>query len=216
MATRHILATDFRKGFITEVCDVCGTFPFCQNAQPVAVGYIGRSCWRTALPITTMCVNGGACTGAPHVRNHPVTTADSDCAALKPPKALWAVVGIHCTVSTCHGGLLCAGQGESPTVCTSTNGPPLPQHFPAKLTPLVIVLRLTVAPSNCGRRKVDNMLDEDLLVGPGRQARDNLRSLAYSTLADLVHHVKDRINLEQVSRVIQVGYPSRRTVRCGR
>ena len=48
------------------------------------------------------------------------------------------------------------------------------------------------------------MLDEELLVGPGRQARDTLRPLAYSTLADLVHHVKDQIDLNQVSRVIQV------------
>ena len=48
------------------------------------------------------------------------------------------------------------------------------------------------------------MLDEELLVGPGRQARETLRPLAYSTLADLVHHVKDRIDLAQVSRVIQV------------
>lgn len=52
--------------------------------------------------------------------------------------------------------------------------------------------------------KVDRMLDEDLLVGPGRQARDTLRPLAYSTLADLVHHVKDRIDLDKVSRVIEV------------
>ena len=52
--------------------------------------------------------------------------------------------------------------------------------------------------------KVDRMLDEDLLVGPGRQARDTLRPLAYSTLGDLVHQVKDRIDLDQVSRVIQV------------
>ncbi|CAN0546395.1 unnamed protein product, partial [Ectocarpus sp. 12 AP-2014] len=52
--------------------------------------------------------------------------------------------------------------------------------------------------------EVDRMLDEDLLVGPGRQACDTLRPLAYSTLADLVHHVKDRIDLDQVSRVIQV------------
>lgn len=52
--------------------------------------------------------------------------------------------------------------------------------------------------------QVDRMLNEDLLVGPGRQARDTLRPLAYSTLADLVHHVKDRIDLDQVSRVIQV------------
>lgn len=48
------------------------------------------------------------------------------------------------------------------------------------------------------------MLDEDLLVGPGRQARDTLRPLAYSTLADLVHHVKDRVDLDKVSRVIEV------------
>ncbi|CAN0007988.1 unnamed protein product, partial [Laminaria digitata] len=52
--------------------------------------------------------------------------------------------------------------------------------------------------------EVDRMLDEELLVGPGRQARETLRPLAYSTLADLVHHVKDRIDLAQVSRVIQV------------
>lgn len=53
-------------------------------------------------------------------------------------------------------------------------------------------------------KQVDKMLDEELLVGPGRQARDTLRPLAYSTLADLVHHVKDQIDLKQVSRVIQV------------
>ena len=52
--------------------------------------------------------------------------------------------------------------------------------------------------------KVDRMLDEDLLVGSGRQACDTLRPLAYSTLTDLVHHVKDRIDLDQVSRVVQV------------
>lgn len=57
-----------------------------------------------------------------------------------------------------------------------------------------------------GYLQVDRMLNEDLLVGPGRQARDTLRPLAYSTLADLVHHVKDRIDLDQVSRVIQVGW----------
>lgn len=50
------------------------------------------------------------------------------------------------------------------------------------------------------------MLDEELLVGPGRQARDTLRPLAYSTLADLVHHVKDQIDLNQVSRVIQARF----------
>lgn len=57
-----------------------------------------------------------------------------------------------------------------------------------------------------GLLQVDKMLDEELLVGPGRQARDTLRPLAYSTLADLVHHVKDQIDLNQVSRVIQVRF----------
>ncbi|CAM9349768.1 unnamed protein product, partial [Discosporangium mesarthrocarpum] len=52
--------------------------------------------------------------------------------------------------------------------------------------------------------EVDKMLDEDLLVGPGRQGRDTLRPLAFSTLADLILHVRDRIDLNQVSRVIQV------------
>ena len=37
---------------------------------------------------------------------------------------------------------------------------------------------------------IDKLFDEDLLFGTGWTAYDTLRPLAYSTLADLVHHVR--------------------------
>ena len=37
---------------------------------------------------------------------------------------------------------------------------------------------------------IDKLFDENLLFGHGWTAHDTLRPLAYSTLADLVHHVR--------------------------
>jgi len=53
-------------------------------------------------------------------------------------------------------------------------------------------------------KHIDVLLDENTLVGCGRQNRDTLRPLAYSTLADLVHHIRPRLNLEQLTRVVVV------------
>jgi hypothetical protein len=52
--------------------------------------------------------------------------------------------------------------------------------------------------------EVDKLLDEEALLGTGRQARETLRPLAFSTLADLVHHVRASLTLDQVARVIEV------------
>ena len=51
-------------------------------------------------------------------------------------------------------------------------------------------------------RHVDTLLDEKVLIGLGRPSRDALRPLAFSTLADLVHHVRAELNLSQLSRVV--------------
>ena len=49
---------------------------------------------------------------------------------------------------------------------------------------------------------LDYFLDENLLMGSGRQAHETLRPLAFSTIADLVHHSRDSLTFRQISRVV--------------
>lgn len=51
---------------------------------------------------------------------------------------------------------------------------------------------------------VNLFLDETVLIGAGRACHDSLRPLAYSTLADLVHHVRYDLTLDQLSRIIHL------------
>ncbi len=51
---------------------------------------------------------------------------------------------------------------------------------------------------------MDTLLDEQVLVGAGRQSFETLRPLAYSTLADLVHHVRANLKLPQLSWVVHI------------
>ena len=50
--------------------------------------------------------------------------------------------------------------------------------------------------------EIDTLLDEKLLTGTGRTAYDTLRPLAYSTLVDLVHHVRIKLTLQQLSKIV--------------
>ena len=43
---------------------------------------------------------------------------------------------------------------------------------------------------------MDLLFNEDLLLGRGYTTHESLRPLAYSTLADLVHHVRQELNLD--------------------
>ena len=52
-------------------------------------------------------------------------------------------------------------------------------------------------------KRIEHMLDEKVLIGPGR-AHEIVRPLAYSTLADLVHHVRADLTIPQLSRVIYI------------
>ncbi|XP_057469291.1 transcription-associated protein 1-like [Actinidia eriantha] len=49
---------------------------------------------------------------------------------------------------------------------------------------------------------IDTLLEERVLVGTGRACFETLRPLAYSLLAELVHHVRGDLSLSQLSRVI--------------
>ncbi|XP_068646622.1 uncharacterized protein [Aristolochia californica] len=49
---------------------------------------------------------------------------------------------------------------------------------------------------------IDTLLEERVLVGTGRACFDSLRPLAYSLLAEIVHHVRGDLSLSQLSRII--------------
>ncbi|XP_044463478.1 transformation/transcription domain-associated protein-like isoform X2 [Mangifera indica] len=49
---------------------------------------------------------------------------------------------------------------------------------------------------------IDTLLEERVLVGTGRACFETLRPLAYSLLAEIVHHVRGDLTLSQLSRII--------------
>ena len=51
---------------------------------------------------------------------------------------------------------------------------------------------------------IDQLFDENLLIGSGWTTRETVRSLAYSILADLVHHIRTHLSLQQLSMAVQV------------
>ena len=48
----------------------------------------------------------------------------------------------------------------------------------------------------------DVLLDERFLLGAGRMTNVVLRPMAYSTMADLVNHIKDSLTLTQLTRLV--------------
>ncbi|KKK18394.1 hypothetical protein P175DRAFT_0247193 [Aspergillus ochraceoroseus IBT 24754] len=52
--------------------------------------------------------------------------------------------------------------------------------------------------------KIDELLDERTLIGDGLTVYETMRPLAYSMLADLIHHVREHLNRDQIRRTIEV------------
>ncbi len=52
--------------------------------------------------------------------------------------------------------------------------------------------------------KIDELLDERTLIGDGLTVYETMRPLAYSMLADLIHHVRDALNPEQIRKTVEV------------
>ena len=52
--------------------------------------------------------------------------------------------------------------------------------------------------------KLDDLMDERTLIGDGLTTYENSRTLAYTMLADLVHHVRDRLTQAQIRKTIVV------------
>ena len=52
--------------------------------------------------------------------------------------------------------------------------------------------------------RVDALLDERTLIGDGLTVYETMRPLAYSMLADLIHHVRDSLTAPQIRRTIEL------------
>ncbi|KAL3426523.1 histone acetylase complex subunit (FAT domain-containing protein) [Phlyctema vagabunda] len=52
--------------------------------------------------------------------------------------------------------------------------------------------------------QIDALLDERTLIGDGLTVYETMRPLAYSMLADLIHHVRDALTPEQIRRTVEV------------
>jgi transformation/transcription domain-associated protein len=53
-------------------------------------------------------------------------------------------------------------------------------------------------------KKIDELLDEKTLIGDGLTVYETMRPLAYSMLADLIHHLRDSLSKEQIRRTVEV------------
>nr|XP_042899044.1 transformation/transcription domain-associated protein isoform X5 [Parasteatoda tepidariorum] len=51
---------------------------------------------------------------------------------------------------------------------------------------------------------LEELFDENILIGTGWTAYESLRPLAYSTLADLVHHVRQHLQLKDLAKAVNV------------
>lgn len=51
---------------------------------------------------------------------------------------------------------------------------------------------------------MDKLFDEDLLLGNGWTVRETLRPLAYSTIADLVHHVRQHLTIDVLVQAVHL------------
>lgn len=52
--------------------------------------------------------------------------------------------------------------------------------------------------------KIDELLDERTLIGDGLTVYENMRPLAYSMLADLIHHVRESLSPAQIRKTVEV------------
>lgn len=51
---------------------------------------------------------------------------------------------------------------------------------------------------------VDELFDEDVLLNRGWTTRETLRPLAYSTLADFVHHIRQHLTMPTIVKAVQL------------
>ncbi|KAK2466244.1 hypothetical protein APHAL10511_001886, partial [Amanita phalloides] len=51
--------------------------------------------------------------------------------------------------------------------------------------------------------QIDKLFDERVLLGTGIASKEMLRPVAYSAVADMVHHLRNELSVEQITRIVQ-------------
>lgn len=51
---------------------------------------------------------------------------------------------------------------------------------------------------------MEQLFDEDILLGRGYTTHESLRPLAFSTLADLVHHIRTSLSARDLARAVRL------------
>ncbi|KAM6495848.1 hypothetical protein JOM56_008554 [Amanita muscaria] len=52
--------------------------------------------------------------------------------------------------------------------------------------------------------QIDKLFDERVLLGTGIASKEMLRPVAYSAVADMVHHLRNELSVEQITRIVQM------------
>ncbi|PFH52762.1 hypothetical protein AMATHDRAFT_1809 [Amanita thiersii Skay4041] len=84
------------------------------------------------------------------------------------------------------------------------------QDCPANATPLrkelmVVFRHLLGTPHRKALfNQIDKLFDERVLLGTSIGTKEVLRTMVYSTVADLVHHLKNELTINQVTRIVHV------------
>lgn len=119
-------------------------------------------------------------------------------AQIKTLSFLAYIVRIYQDIVNMHSGQLAKGMLGLLTLCP---------HEVAHLRKELLIAARHILATDLREKFVsclNQFFDETILIGSGWTAYESLRPLAYSTLADLVHHVRQHLPLKELSSAVTV------------
>ncbi|QQP58072.1 Transformation/transcription domainassociated proteinlike [Caligus rogercresseyi] len=119
-------------------------------------------------------------------------------AQIKTLSFLAYIIRIYLKVVSSHSGQMVEGMLSLLAICP---------HEVAHLRKELLIAARHILATDLRTKFVPHMeklFDENILLGRGWTTHESLRPLAYSTLADLVHHVRQHILLSDLSRAVQL------------
>ena len=119
-------------------------------------------------------------------------------AQIKTLSFLAYIIRIYQEVVSQHSGLMVKGMLSLLTVCPHEVAHLRKELLIAARHILATELRVKFVPH------MEKLFDENILLGTGWTTHESLRPLAYSTLADLVHHVRQLLPLSDLTRAVQL------------
>lgn len=119
-------------------------------------------------------------------------------AQIKTLSFLAYIIKIYLDVISNHSQMLAQGMLGLLTLC--------PMEVAHLRRELLIAARHILATElrNSFVPHMERLFDENVLLGRGWTTHESLRPLAYSTLADLVHHVREQLSLTVIARAVHL------------